>query len=147
MPISWYSSKPKQSVDVKLTKSSIVITDSGVGKLLDIDPRFDDATHVKLGWDQEDHLIAIAPAGDNDKDVFKIGRRGRSKTNRTINAAKFYEHFGLTINDDSLDDAVLRSVNGTATFKIKLPQLDVISTNGAVPARRHAGGRPRKIAA
>jgi hypothetical protein len=122
MAIDWYAPKPKQSADVKVTKASIVFTEGGVQKLYSIDQRFADATHVRLGWDAQRSLIAIAPAPDGEKGHFKIGRRGRNQNSRTINAAKFFEAFALSPDETAPNDPTLSSENGVAVFRLNVPQ-------------------------
>jgi hypothetical protein len=143
MTISWYSPKPKQTAEVKVTKSSIVLTMTGMEKLASIDAQFIDATSVKLGWDADRNLVAIAPAQDGEKGVFKVGRRGRSQGNRTINAAKFFDLFGLVPDDASPNIPVLSDEGGIATFKLNVR--GVANAGAAAPVRKRRGRVPKAL--
>jgi hypothetical protein len=145
MGIMWYAPRAKQGVDVKLTKSSIVITQSGVEKLVSIDSRFENATHAKLGWDADHSLVAIAPAADGEKGVFKIGRRGRDQNTRTINGAKFLQAFNLVVDPDAPNAPELSGENGVAVFKLNIRGA-VPSTNGIAPIGRRRGRIPKLAA-
>jgi hypothetical protein len=145
MTITWYAPKTKQGADVKLTKSSIVITQCGVEKLVSIDARFEHATHARLGWDADHSLVAIAPASDGEKGVFKIGRRGRDQNTRTINAAKFFQAFNLVVDSDSPNAPELSGENGVALFKLNIRGA-APSANGIAPVRRRRGRVPKLAA-
>src|SRR5580700_8851710 len=135
MGIEWLAPKAKQGVEVKVTKSSIVFTECGLEKLQTIDQRFADATHVRLGWDGERGLVAVAPASDSEKGQFKIGRRGRNQASRTVNAAKFFEAFALAPNGLAAAGAVLEGEDGIAVFRLAGAPAAV----DAAPVRRRRG--------
>lgn len=137
MGIKWFAPKAKQGAEVKVTKSSIVFTESGLQKLQAIDQRFADATHVRLGWDGDRNLVAVAPAAESEKGPFKIGRRGRNQNSRTVNAAKFFEAFELT--PDGVESAFLTAEDGVAVFQLGAPS--------DAPAPRRRRGRAPKVAA
>ncbi|BDI33970.1 hypothetical protein CCAX7_60210 [Capsulimonas corticalis] len=91
MPIEWYATAAAptaQQTDYKISKSTIVLSEQGQGKL-------PDGAAVKLGYDAERNVIAIAPATDGDKTAFKISRRGRG-TQQQITAKKLFQRFGIT---------------------------------------------------
>jgi len=139
MGINWYAPKAKQGAEVKVTKAGIVFTEAGMQKLQSIDPRFGDCTHVKLGWDPDRGLVAVTPAPEGEKGYFKIGRRGRNQSSRTVNAAKFFEVFGLIPENSAGGDTLLSAEDGIALFRLKAP-LEV-----AAPARRRRGRAPRAL--
>ncbi|MGO8671260.1 MAG: hypothetical protein ACLQVD_07860 [Capsulimonadaceae bacterium] len=143
MGFTWYSPKSKQIVDVKVTKSSIVITDTGLSKLASIIPGFNQAGTVKLGWDPDRGLVAIAPTAEEDKGGFKIARRGRSQSSRTINAAKFFEAFSITVDEDAPNEPELIPEEGAGVFKLNVR---AASLNGATTVRRRRGRQPRVVA-
>ena len=130
MSINWYSPKAKQGAEVKVTKSSIVFTEAGLQKLQTIDARFADCTHIRLGWDVDRGLVAVTPAPEGEKGYFKIGRRGRNQSTRTVNAAKFFEAFGLLPESVSGADRVLSAEDGIALFRLSA------TAEVAKPARR-----------
>jgi hypothetical protein len=137
MGIQWFAPKAKQGVEVKVTKSSIVFTESGLQKLQTIDQRFTDATHVRLGWDGDRNLVAVAPAAETEKGHFKVGRRGRNQSSRTVNAAKFFEAFELTL--DGVESAILQGEDGVAVFQLGTPAVAASSA----PVRRRRGRAPK----
>lgn len=141
MPINWFAPKPKQTADVKITKTSIVLTESGNAKIAEINNAFADTTQVKLGWDPERNLIAIAPASADDKGAFKLSRRGRSQNTRNISADKFFQAFGLVLDEASNNGAELFGEDGVALFSV------VVQPAGAVPVRKKRGRVPKSAAA
>lgn len=140
--IRWYAPKLRQAAEVKVTKSSIVFTESGVARLHAIDPRFAEVTHVRLGWDSERGLVAVAPAPEGEKGHFKIGRRGRSQSSRTVNASKFFEAFALTPASGISTDCALIAEDGVALFRLNLPAAAPV---GDGPPRRRRGRAPKAV--
>jgi len=137
MGINWYAPKAKQGAEVKVTKAGIVFTEAGMQKLQSIDPRFADCTHVRLGWDEGRGLVAVSPAPDGEKGYFKIGRRGRNQNSRTVNASKFFEAFGLTLESATGRDTLLSSEDGIALFRLNTP------VEAIAPTRRRRGRAPK----
>jgi hypothetical protein len=137
MPITWFAPKPKQTADVKITKTSIVITESGNNKLVEINNRFSEINQVKLGWDPERSLVAIAPSTDEDKGLFKLSRRGRSQSTRNIGADKFFQEFGLVPDETANNGTELFGEGGVALFKV------VPKPAGTIGARKKRGRVPK----
>jgi len=137
MGINWYAPKAKQGAEVKVTKAGIVFTEAGMQKLQSIDSRFADCSHVRLGWDPDRGMVAVSPAPDGEKGYFKIGRRGRNQSSRTVNAAKFFEVFGLIPESAAGRDTLISSEDGIALFRLNAP------VEVAAPARRRRGRAPK----
>jgi hypothetical protein len=90
LAIQWYSTAAApaaQQTDYKISKSTIVLSEQGQGKL-------PDGIAVKLGYDADRNVIAIAPASEGDKTAFKLARRGRG-TQQQITAKKLFQRFGI----------------------------------------------------
>src|ERR1700722_5614831 len=96
MAFDWYTPKTRATDDVKVSGTTITITEVGLSKLTEIDPGFHSAEFVSLGWDAQKNLLGISPLHGSKTGAFKFGLRGRSKTSRTISAARFFEAFGVT---------------------------------------------------
>jgi len=132
MAIAWFATAAKQGADVKITNNNITVTSSGLEKLREINPAFENAGNVLLGWDSDEQLVAIAPS-DASANAFKFGKRGRTQTSRTVNAAKLFEAFGVPAN--GVTDGVIKNVDGVAVFSLTAPK-------EVAPVRR-GRGRPK----
>jgi hypothetical protein len=96
MAFDWYTPKTRATEDVKISGTTITITEAGLARLTEIDPAFHSAEYVSLGWDTQKSLLGMSPLHSAKTGAFKFGLRGRSKTSRTISAARFFEAFGIT---------------------------------------------------
>jgi hypothetical protein len=98
MALEWYSNNSKpaaEQFDYKITKTTIVLNDSGFAKI----PNGTEA--VKLGYDSDGNQIGIAPAA-GDKTDFKLARRGRG-VQFQISAKKLFERFALSPVTDAVE--------------------------------------------
>ena len=98
MALEWFTTQApqQQQTDYKISKSTLVITDSGISKIPE------GTTLVKLGYDSDRSVIAIAPAAAGEKGAFKLARRGRG-TQHQITAKKLFERFAIAPFTDSVD--------------------------------------------
>ncbi|MEO7719121.1 MAG: hypothetical protein ABIY70_23230 [Capsulimonas sp.] len=128
MALEWFTTQApqQQKSDYKIAKSTIVITESGLNKLPS------GAALVKLGYDAERNVIAIAPAEPGDKTTFKLARRGRGAQHQ-ITAKKLFERFTIAPFAKSID----------GNFEVEGDVIFASLMGGDAPVRR----RRRKNAA
>jgi len=117
MAFDWYDPKTKNSEDVKVSGTTITVTEAGLEKLSKIDPAFDTAGFVALGWDGQKNLLGLIPTSASSPGGFKFGLRGRSKTTRTVSAARFFEAYHIPAVPGK-ETATIQTIDGVAAIAL-----------------------------
>jgi len=115
MPFVKYESDAKPSIDVKLTSTGFTISPAALEA-----HNLADADFVNLYWDSDLHLIGITPSTKDDKSAFKITARGREGNGKAVAAARFFDRFGIPVEDAKVVSG-LKFTDGIAAFELELP--------------------------
>lgn len=103
----------KAEPDVRMSASSIVVTESGLAKY----PVLSDASYLELYYSEETREIGLSPATDKSKDAFKFSQRGRGKS-KVVSAGRFLQKFGLSGEANLNTDGMLNMSGDMLTFKL-----------------------------
>jgi hypothetical protein len=145
MAFDWYDPKTKNNEDVKVSGTTITVTEAGLAKLSKIDPAFATAGFVALGWDVQKNLLGLVPASASSPGGFKFGLRGRSKTTRTISAARFFDAYRIPAVPGK-ETTAIQAIDGVAA--IALTSVKSVPGSNAfvedIPKRR--GRKPKNPA-
>lgn len=140
MSFEWYSPRAKLTEEVKISGTTVTITEAGLNKLREINPAFEKASYVALGWDSHRGLLGIAPLESNHIGAFKFGLRGRSQSTRTISAARFFDSYSIEALP-SKTTASITTVDGVAAVPIPSRKAAGSMSVGDLPKRR--GRKPK----
>lgn len=117
----------KAEPDVRMSASSIVVTESGLAKY----PQLADAAYLELFFNDETREIGVSAAVQKGKDAFKFSQRGRGKS-KVVSAGRFLQKFGLSGEAMLNTDGVLSAQDDMLTFKL-----------GTGKTRTRRGRRPK----
>jgi hypothetical protein len=142
MAFDWYDPKTINSEDVKVSGTTITVTETGLTRLGEIDPAFATTGYVALGWDSQKNLLGIVPTSSTSPGGFKFGLRGRSKTTRTISAARFFDAYGIPAVPGK-ESAPVQVIDGVAAITLSASKSGhgITSISGESPKRR--GRKPK----
>lgn len=127
----------KPTIDVRLSGNGITITQTALDAF-----NLADTDYVNLYWDGDLQLIGVAASSKEDKSAFKISQRGRGQTSKFIAASKFFDKFGIPVEDATAASG-LKNTNGIAAFEVNLPS----ATAGKSYTGKRRGRKPRNAQA
>jgi hypothetical protein len=142
MTFEWYDPKTKNGEDAKISGTTITFTETGLTRLNQVNPSFETAGYVVLGWDSQRSLVGLAPASENISGAFKFGLRGRSKLTRTISAARFFDAYRIPAIEGK-ELAAIQVIDGVAAIPLHSAQSKIGSTSDSDELPKRRGRKPK----